>query len=51
MNLYQAGYFRKGRQGSNAGWGIVAPSKGMSQIAKDGFKGIAAKLVELKGSE
>ncbi|MFR2605769.1 MAG: hypothetical protein ACLTAX_11480 [Waltera sp.] len=25
--------------------------KGMSQIAKDGFKGIAAKLVELKGSE
>lgn len=50
MNLYQAGYFRKGRQGSNAGWGIVAPSKGMSQIAKDGFKGIAAKLVELKGS-
>lgn len=50
MNLYQAGYFRKGRQGSGAGWGIVSPSKGMSQIAKDGFKGIAAKLVELKGT-
>lgn len=49
MNLYQAGYFRRGRQGSSAGWGIVSPSRGMSQIAKDGFKGIAAKLVELKG--
>lgn len=50
MNLYQAGYYRRGKQGNNAGWGIVSPSKGMSQIAKDGFKGIAAKLVELKGT-
>ena len=48
MNLYQAGYYRRGKQGSGAGWGIVSPSKGMSQIAKEGFKGIAAKLVELK---
>jgi len=48
MNLYQVGYFREGRQGSNAGWEMVAPSKGMSQIAKEGFKGIAAKLAELK---
>lgn len=48
MNLYQAGYFRKGKQGSNAGWKIVSPSEGMSQIAKDGFKGIAANLTELK---
>lgn len=48
MNLYQAGYFRHGKQGSNAGWGIVSPSNGMSKIAKDGFRGIAANLIELK---
>lgn len=48
MNLYQAGYFREGKQGSNAGWKIVSPSEGMSQVAKDGFKGIAANLTELK---
>ena len=50
MNLYQAGYFRQGRQGNNAGWNIVSPSDGMSMIAKNGFKGIAANLTELKGS-
>jgi len=48
MKLYQAGYFRLGRQGSDAGWSIVAPSAGMSQIAKEGFKGIGASLVTLK---
>lgn len=48
MNFYQAGYFRQGMQGGNAGWGIVSPSKGMSRIAQDGFKGISANLVELK---
>ena len=48
MNLYQAGYFRKGKQGSNAGWGLVSSSSGMSQFAQDGFEGIAANLVELK---
>lgn len=47
MNLYQAGYTRRGRQGMGSGWSIVAPSKGMSQDAKDGFSGIAGNLVEL----
>lgn len=48
MKLYQAGYFRKGKQGSNAGWNIVSPSEGMSKVAKDGFQGLAANLTELK---
>lgn len=48
MKLYQAGYFRRGKQGANAGWNIVSPSEGMSKIAKDGFQGLAANLTELK---
>lgn len=48
MKLYQAGYFRKGKQGNNAGWSIVSPSEGMSKIARDGFQGLAANLTELK---
>lgn len=51
MNFYQAGYFRQGVQGGNAGWGIVSPSSGMSRIAQEGFKGISANLVELKNRE
>ncbi len=51
MKLYQAGYFRKGKQGNDAGWGIVSPSEGMSKTAKDGFQGIAANLTELKQKE
>lgn len=48
MKLYQAGYYRLGGRASGSGWKIVAPSAGMSEIAKAGFKGIAAKLVDLK---
>ena len=48
MKLYQAGYYRLGRRGSGSGWNIVAPSVGMSEIAKAGFKGIAARLADLK---
>ena len=47
MNLYQAGYYRLGGRGSGAGWKLVAPSAGMSEIAKAGFRGIAAKLVDV----
>lgn len=47
MNLYQAGYTRKGRQGEGAGWSIVAPSEEMSRIAMEGFRGISGNLVEL----
>lgn len=50
MKLYQAGYYRLGGRASGSGWKIVAPSAGMSEIAKAGFKGIAAKLVDLKQS-
>lgn len=48
MKLYQAGYYRLGGHGSGAGWKLVAPSAGMSEIAKAGFRGIAAKLVDLR---
>ena len=48
MKLYQAGYYRLGRRGSGSGWNIVAPSVGMSEFAKAGFKGIAARLADLK---
>ncbi len=48
MNLYQAGYYRLGGSGSGAGWKLVAPSAGMSEIAKAGFRGIAAKLVDVR---
>ena len=47
MNLYQAGYTRRGGQGEGAGWSIVAPSKEMSRIAMEGFRGISGNLVEL----
>lgn len=47
MNFYQAGYTRRGRQGEGAGWSIVSPSEEMSQIAKEGFSGIAGNLAEL----
>ncbi len=40
-----------GKQGADSGWTMVAPSEGMSKIAKDGFKGIAANMVELKNRE
>ena len=46
MNLYQAGYFRLGKQGVNAGWSIVSPSSGMSPVAMEGFKGIAGSQGE-----
>lgn len=48
MDLYQAGYFRLGKQGRGSGWDTVAPSEGMSNFAIDGFKGIAASLVNLQ---
>lgn len=48
MDLYQAGYFRLGKQGRGSGWDIVAPSDGMSNFAIDGFKGIAASLINLQ---
>ena len=48
MDLYQAGYFRLGRQGRGSGWDIIAPSDGMSNFAIDGFKGIAASLINLQ---
>lgn len=47
MNLYQAGYTRRGRQGEGAGWSIVSPSEDMSQDAKEGFSGFAGNLAEL----
>lgn len=47
MNLYQAGYTRRGRQGEGAGWSIVFPSEDMSQAAKEGFSGFAGNLAEL----
>lgn len=47
MNLYQAGYTRRGRQGEGAGWSIVFPSEDMSQSAKEGFSGFAGNLAEL----
>ncbi len=47
MNLYQAGYTRRGGQGEGAGWSIVAPSEEMSRIAIEGFRGISGNLVEL----
>lgn len=47
MNLYQAGYYRKGKQGSHSGWGVVSPSEGMGRMAIDGYSGIASNLVEL----
>lgn len=50
MKFYQAGYYRLGGRASGSGWKIVSPSAGMSEIAKAGFKGIAAKLVDLKQS-
>lgn len=48
MKLYQAGYYRLGGHGSGSGWKIVAPSVGMSEIAKAGFRGIASRLSDLK---
>ncbi len=48
MKLYQAGYFRLGGRGSGAGWKLVAPSAGMSEIAKAGFRGIASRLADLR---
>lgn len=48
MKLYQAGYYRLGGYGSGSGWKIVAPSAGMSEIAKAGFRGIASRLSDLK---
>lgn len=48
MKLYQAGYYRLGGRGSGSGWNIVAPSRGMSEVAKAGFKGIAARLADLR---
>lgn len=50
MNLYQAGYTRRGGQGEGAGWSIVAPSEEMSRIAIEGFRGISGNLVELANS-
>lgn len=47
MNLYQAGYTRRGKQGEGAGWSIVFPSEDMSQAAKEGFSGFAGNLAEL----
>ena len=47
MDLYQAGYTRRGRQGEGAGWALVSESEGMSQKAKDGFGGFAGNLAEL----
>ncbi len=43
MNLYQAGYYRLGGRGSGAGWKLVAPSAGMSEIAKAGFRGTGSR--------
>ncbi|MDE6202284.1 MAG: hypothetical protein K2G19_02275, partial [Lachnospiraceae bacterium] len=48
MNFYQLGYFRTGKQGVDAGWKLVAASEGLDYDAANGFKGIAANLVELK---
>jgi len=48
MDLYQAGYFRLGKQGRGSGWDIVAPSDGMSNFAIKGFKGIATSLIKLE---
>ncbi|MFG6392584.1 MAG: hypothetical protein K1W24_00125 [Lachnospiraceae bacterium] len=48
MDLYQAGYFRFGKQEIGSGWDIVAPSDGMSNFAIDGFKGIASSLINLQ---
>lgn len=48
MDLYQAGYFRLGKQGRGSGWDTVSPSDGMSNFAIDGFKGIAANLINLQ---
>lgn len=48
MNLYQAGYYRLGKQGTGAGWNMVAPSEGMSEFAKAGFQGFASQLVNLR---
>ena len=50
MNLYQAGYFRLGMQGVNAGWQLVSASDGMSQNAKEGFQGIASTLIGMKNA-
>ena len=47
MDLYQAGYTRRGRQGEGSGWSLVSESEGMSQKAKDGFAGFAGNLAEL----
>lgn len=47
MNLYQAGYTRRGKQGEGAGWSIVCPSEDMSQAAREGFGGFAGNLAEL----
>lgn len=44
MNLYQAGYTRKGKQGWDSGWDIVFPSADMPTVAKDGFRGFAGNL-------
>ncbi len=50
MNLYQAGYYRLGTQGVNAGWQLVSASDGMSQKAKEGFQGIASTLIGMKNA-
>ncbi len=47
MNLYQAAYTRRGKQGEGAGWRLVASSEDMSQVAKEGFGGLAGSLAEL----
>ena len=47
MDLYQAGYTRRGKQGEGSGWSLVSESDGMSTYAKDGFAGFAGNLAEL----
>lgn len=47
MELYQAGYYREGLQGSNAGWHIVSPSTDMSQTARQGMAGLGSKIASI----
>lgn len=48
MNFYQAGYYRVGKQGADAGWRVVSASDGMSTNAISGFEGIASAIVDRK---
>lgn len=50
MSIYQAGYYRKGRQGANSGWSVVSPSLDMGKTSIDGYSGIASYLVEIGGN-